>query len=206
MCLLECLSGVEDPRRLQGQRYSSTSLLLIVIMAILRGKYGYREIGRFCKLNKAALIAKFGFKNSRVPSHVSLRTFIRTTDFASIQKAFHQWTQSYVPIEEGEWIGVDGKSIRSTVSDYSGEYQNFVSLVSLFSSKREQILHVEKLENKKGNEAKTVEELLETLDLRGAILTLDALHCKKNAGQNRVGRQPLPGEGKGQPAQAQSGH
>lgn len=181
MNLVECLSEIKDPRRLQGQRYSSTAILLIIIMGILRGNYGYREIERFGKLNKDILISKFCFKNHKVPSHVSIRSFIRTADFASIQKAFHKWTQSYVQIEEGEWVSIDGKSIRSTVSDYSSEYQNFVSLVSLFCSKREQVLHVQKLENKKSGENQVVEELFEILELRDVVFTLDALHCKKNS-------------------------
>ena len=205
MSLIDCLARVEDPRRLQGQRYSNISMLLIIIMGILRGKYGYREIGRFCKLNKSILIDKFGFKNKKVPSYVSIRTFILTTDFVSIQNAFHQWTRSYVKIEAGEWIAIDGKSIRSTVNDYSNEYQNFVSLVSLFCSKREQVLHVEKLENKKGNEGQTVEELLEILDLKDVVFTMDALHCKKNATQNRKARQSLRSEGKRQSAQIEIG-
>ena len=101
MNLVKCLSSVEDPRRQQGQRYKSTAILIIIIMAILRGKYGYREIGRFCQLNESALLERFGFKNKRVPSYVSIRSFIMRADFESIQKVFHQWTQSYVPIEEG---------------------------------------------------------------------------------------------------------
>jgi similar to tr len=189
---------VSDARRLQGQRYSSVSLLLIIILAILRGKYAYREIGRFCQLNERVLVAKFGFKNHRVPSHVSIRSFILGADFSSIQAAFHEWTRDYVTIETGEWISIDGKSIRSTTSDYSSEYQNFISLVSLFCCKREQVFHVEKLENKKGNEGKTVEDLLDLLDLKDVIFTMDALHCKKNSTQNSARRQPLPGQGKGE--------
>jgi hypothetical protein len=177
---------------LQRQRYGSVSMLLMIIMGILAGKYAYRKIGRFCLLNQSFLIKHFRFKNNKVPSHVSIRTFIMSADFASIQAAFHKWTQNYVCIEAGEWISIDGKSIRSTVSDYSNEYQNFVSLVSLFCSKREQVLHVQKLENKKGNEAQTVEYLLEFLDLKDVVFTLDALHCKKNAKQNCRKRQPLP--------------
>jgi len=197
MNLVACLSTVADPRRKQGHRYSSVAILLIIIMGILRGQYGYREIGRFCKYNESILIKRFGFKNNKVPSHVSIRAFILSADFASIQRAFHQWTRNYVPIEAGEWISIDGKSIRSTVSDYSNEYQNFVSLISLFCSKREQVLHVEKLESKKGNEGRTVEDLLEVLDLKEAVFTMDALHCKKNAKQNRQKRESLSGQGKG---------
>jgi hypothetical protein len=206
MKLVKCLSEVKDSRRLQGQRYNSVSMLLIIIMSILRNKHGYREIGRFCELNKECLIAKFGFKNKNVPSHVSIRTFILSMDFSSIQTAFHKWAQDYVSIEAGEWIAIDGKSIRSTVNDPLNEYQNFVSLVSLFCSKREQVLHVEKLENKKGNEGQTVEDLLEILDLKDVIFTLDALHCKKNAKQNREREQSLPGKGKRQSTQIEIGN
>jgi hypothetical protein len=198
MSLIDCLSDVKDFRRLQGQRYHSVALLLIIIMGILRNKHGYRELGRFCALNRDYLVDTFGFKNKRVPSYVSIRTFVLSTDFVSIQTAFHKWAKSYVPIEPGEWIAIDGKSIRSTVSNYSDEYQDFVSLVSLFSSKREQVLHVEKLENKKGNESQTVQDLLDILDLKDVVFTLDALHCKKNAKQNRVRRKPLLSKGKRQ--------
>jgi hypothetical protein len=206
MNLIESLSEVQDFRRLQGQRYNSVAMLLIIIMCGLRNKYAYREIGRFCELNKDYLIAKFGFRNKKVPSYVSIRTFIMLTDFVSIQTAFHKWSQSYVPIKAGEWIAIDGKSIRSTVNNYSDSYQNFVSLVSLFCRKREQVLHVEKLENKKGYEGQIVEDLLEILDLKDVVFTLDALHCKKNAKQNCGGRKPLRSKGKRQSTQVEISH
>lgn len=202
MNLLDCLSEIKDFRRSQGQRYGKIAMLLIIIMSMLRNKYGYREIGRFCKCNEEALLETFGFTNGKVPSYVSIRTFILETDFVSIQAAFHKWARNYVPIEQGEWIQIDGKSIRSTLSDYATQYQNFVSLVSLFVSRREQILHVEKLENKKGNEAQLVENLLEVLDLKDVVFTLDALHCKKNSKQNRCQPKPLRSKGKRQSTQS----
>ena len=203
MSLISCLSEISDARRLQGQRYSSVAMLLLIIMGILRGKYGYRELGRFCELNKDFFISTFGFKNNKVPSYVSIRTFIKSSDFASIQSAFHKWTQDYVCIEAGEWIAIDGKSIRSTVSDSSSEFQNFVCLVSLFCSKREQVLQVQKFENKTGNEAQAVEDLLEILDLKDVVFTLDALHCKKNSTQNRRKGQSLHRQSKRQSTQTQ---
>ena len=205
MTLLECLYAVRDGRRLQGQRYSCISMLLIIIMSMLRNKHMYREIGRFCEQHASCLIDLFGFKTNQVPSHVTIRSFIQSTDFSSIQSAFHKWTQNYVSIEWGEWLAVDGKSIRSTASDYSTDYQNFVSLVTLFSIKRQQVFLTQKFENKHGSETQTVEDLLDMLDLKGVILTMDALHCKKNATQNRVKRQSLPGASQRQSTQTQDG-
>lgn len=195
MSLIDSLSLVKDSRRKQGERYSCISMLLMIIMGIMRGCYGYREIGRFCKLNERELLKVFRFKNHHVPSHVSFRSFIMRLDFDSLQQAFYTWARTYVPIEEGEWFSIDGKSIRSTVSDPVNEYQNFVSLVSLFNARREQVLCVKQLENKKSNEGKAVEELLDMLDLKGVVFTMDALHCKKNAGRDRKARKSLSGKG-----------
>ena len=53
MTLLECLSEIQDSLRLQGQRYSCLSLLLIIIMSMLRNKHMYREIGCFSKQHES---------------------------------------------------------------------------------------------------------------------------------------------------------
>ncbi|MDR3269472.1 MAG: transposase family protein, partial [Tannerella sp.] len=107
--LLTCLSAGKDPRRQQGQRYSINAMLTIIIMCALRNRSGYHETGRFCEHNREKLIKMFGFGNGRVPSCVTFHSFIKATNFASLQSAFHQWTKEYVRIEEGEWPGIDGK-------------------------------------------------------------------------------------------------
>lgn len=160
---------------------------------MLCNKFCYREIERFGKRNAQFLVKYSGFVNGRTPSHVSIRSFVMSIDFESVHRAFHKWASSYVPIELGEWVSVDGKCIRSTVSDYGNQYQNFASLVSFFSHKREQVLGVGLLENKKGHEPQTVEALLEMLDLKDVIFTLDALYCKKNSSKNRKQTMPLRG-------------
>lgn len=82
-------------------------------------------------------------------------------DFEAVQNAFHQWTKNVVSIEK--------KSVnkhRWKKYSFCGEpLQNFVSLVSLFVSKKEQILAVGKLENKLKNQL--ANELVDFLDLRG---------------------------------------
>lgn len=181
MTLIDHLENIKDFRRKEGKRYSKISMLLMIIMAMLRNKYSYREISRFCKQHQQTLVKIFGFKNGRAPSHVSFRKFIINTDFYEIQKAFYAWAKERVTLEKDEWVHIDGKSIRSTVSDYSKSYQNFVSLVSLFVSRCEKIYYVDKLENKKTSEISIVEGLIDALDLKDVIFTFDALHCKKNS-------------------------
>jgi hypothetical protein len=101
-----------------------------------------------------------------------------------LQASFHQWAKQYVPIEENEWVCIDGKAIKSTVSDSHNRYQNFVCLVSLFSQKKEQIIFAEKFNSKEKSEITVVESLVEFLDLKDIVFTMDALHCKKNTANN----------------------
>ena len=82
-------------------------------------------------------------------------------------------------IEKGDWFSIDGKCIRSTVSDYSSSYQDFVSLASIFAQKQGQVIRIAKFSSKKSSEIPTVAELVRILDLEGAVLSMDALHCQK---------------------------
>ena len=49
MTLIEMLSKAEDKRPRFGLRHELTDVMLMCIMAIMSGYYGYREIGRFLK-------------------------------------------------------------------------------------------------------------------------------------------------------------
>ena len=184
LSLIEYLSKIEDFRRKQGQRFPLPIMLLIIIMGIMSGRYGYRELGTFAKANQKELGKRLRIKKDKVPSYVTIREVIMNVDIEALNQAFYQWAIGYVNISRKEWISVDGKSIKSTVDEYDNAYQNFVCLVSLFSQKRGQVIKAETFENKKISEITVVQKLLETLDLKNVVLTLDALHCKKNSTTN----------------------
>lgn len=179
MNLIEGLNQVKDFRRKQGQRFSLTSVLLIIIMGIMSGRYGYREIYSFAKANQKELIKRMKIRHKKIPSHVTIREIIMNIDFDLLNQAFYQWASAYVAIDKDEWISIDGKSIRSTIENYKQSYQNFVSLVSVFTQKRGQIIKTSAFENKKVSEISVVEQLIETLDIKDVTMTLDALHCQK---------------------------
>jgi hypothetical protein len=200
MNLIESLSQIKDFRRKQGQRFELPQVLLIIIMGIMSGRFAYREIGSFAKANHSDLVKKLKLKNSMIPSHVTIREVIMNIDFDLLNNAFSQWALGYVSIEKDDWLSIDGKSIKSTVDNYSNSYQNFVSMVSVFSHKRGQVIKTTTFENKKVGEASVVQELLEMLDIHDVVFTLDALHCKKNSTNNHKPRKQLSGKTKGQSA------
>jgi hypothetical protein len=194
MNLIEQLSQIKDFRRKQGQRFLLSQVLLIIIMAIMSGRYGYREIASFAKANKKELVDNLKLKKSKIPSHVTIREVIMNIDFVLLNQAFSQWAIDYVTIEKDDWLSIDGKAIKSTVENYDSSYQNFVSMVSVFSQKRGQVIKTGTFENKKVSEISIVKELLEALDLKDVVFTLDALHCKKNSRSYHKAAEQLSGK------------
>ena len=177
--LYENLSEIRDFRRKEGKRYPLEVVLMITIMAIICGYNKYREFAKFAKANEKFFVKYFKLKIGRVPSHVTFRTILKGVDFDEVLNCFHNWSNQYVKIEKNEWFAIDGKALCSTVTESNSKYQNFVSLVSIFSHKKGQVLKVAKLETKKSSEIPTVRKLIEYLDLKEVNFTIDALHCQK---------------------------
>jgi hypothetical protein len=117
-------------------------------------------------------------KKERVPSHHTIARALENIDFDQFIKIFYEWAKTYVDIEEKEWISIDGKAIAGTVRNPHNKLQEYINLVSVFASKRRQVLSAGKVENK-SNEIPLVQQLMKELDLEGVIFTLDALHCQR---------------------------
>lgn len=175
--LVACLREVTDFRRRQGRRYPLAETLCMVIMSIMSGYCAYREIGRFVRNNQRELVACLGLSREQVPSHVTIRQVLMGVDFEEPARAFRRWAGGQG--RAGRWLSVDGKSLRSTVSEHGNAQQSFVVLVSAFCQQTGLVEEVERFDNGRESEIGRVRELLGRLDERGLLLTLDALHCQK---------------------------
>ena len=79
-------------------------------------------------------------------------------------------------------MAIDGKGIKSTLTGSSSSYQNFVSMVSVYSHHHGWVVRHQVMENKHSSEVEVVQKLVKELSGNKIVITLDALHCrKKNA-------------------------
>jgi len=177
--IVELLYELKDHRRKQGQRHPLQVVLLIVIMAIMSGAKGERAISRFAKNNQVEIIKKLKISRQEVPSRKTISGIMQKINFEKLGKVFSKWAIQLVPVKKSEWISIDGKAIRGTVTNCSTAQQNFISLITVFASKRKQALAVGRIGTKKESEILKVPKLIEMLDLTGVTFTLDALHCQK---------------------------
>ena len=83
-------------------------------------------------------------------------------------------------------MAIDGKSIKSTRVGGNDSYQNFVSIVSVYSHQQGWVVRHQALENKYQSEIEVVEALVKELWNMKVIITMDALHCQKKTIQSII--------------------
>lgn len=114
----------------------------------------------FTKNHRATLIKLFNLPlDIPFPSDSSFRNIIHSLDFEVSAVLFNIWSQQNLPIAPGELMAIDGKSIKSTSVGGQSSYQNFVSLVSVYSHARGWVFRHKVMENQLMSEIEIVEEL-----------------------------------------------
>lgn len=106
---------------------------------------------------------KLGLTVTRLPSDTTFRRILHRLDFRELAQQFEQWAISAFDTESHEWVAIDGKSIKGTVSEAQTAYQNFVSVVSVYSDRLGVVLATEQFESKQMSELTVVQTMLETL-------------------------------------------
>ncbi|AFZ43378.1 transposase IS4 family protein [Halothece sp. PCC 7418] len=178
--LISFLKQVKDWRDSSGKRYPLWWILLIVILGLMVGCLSYRDLSAFAKNHHDYLLRLAKNTHLKVPSYSTIRRIMMGIENDNLIPIFNQWATQLSSKEEiPDWIAIDGKSIKSTLTDTYGNKQNFASIVSWFSQENGLVLALEKLENKKTSEIHCVREMVDNTPLFNKILTLDAVHCQK---------------------------
>ena len=182
--LIKSLQEIRDFRASQGRRYPLWLILLLVIMGTISGCRSYYALEEFGARHYGAVSEQLGLKVTRLPSDTTFRRILQKLDFKVLAQQFEQWVKSTFTLEAGEWVAIDGKSITGTVTEPGTAYQNFVSLVSVYSHQQGVVIAAQQFESKNSSELKVVQTVIESLQLEGVVFTMDALHCQKNYGVN----------------------
>ncbi|MBV8869344.1 MAG: ISAs1 family transposase [Acetobacteraceae bacterium] len=179
--LLDILAQVPDPRRAEGKLYTLPHVLLFSILAIVAGCNSYRGIVTFIDVHRRRLNAAFSLTWKRAPAHTAIRYILQGLDPATVEAAFrrHAALLQAAGATPGQGsIALDGKTLRGSFDKFHDRAA--AQVLSAFATDTALVLaHVDIPE--KSNEIPAAQALLADLGLaRGALVTLDALHCQKN--------------------------
>jgi len=172
---------LEDPRSTVNRRYPLVSVVVIALLAVLAGAGGPTAIARWAALKDEFLLQVLDLPNG-VPRKDVFRRVLMTLKPAAFQACFARWLQALRREAVAETgveqpiLAVDGKSARRSHDRCQG--LGALHSVSVWASEYGlslgQVACAEK-----SNEITAIPELLRLVDIRGAIITTDAMGAQK---------------------------
>jgi hypothetical protein len=178
MVLLDILEQVEDDRSYHGREYKLHYILLFTILALLDGAITYIDIHRFIKKHFTELKDIFKLKWRQVPGSDAIRKILVRTDPEEVEKAFREYS-TYISKEDNSrrHICFDGKSLNGSFSKCKDK--RAMRVFNVFSKHSEIVLAHIPLKEDKDHEIPALQKFIQELDLKGVVVTADALHCQK---------------------------
>jgi predicted transposase YbfD/YdcC len=169
---LDYFKDLEDPRSTRNRLYSMSEILLATLSGAICGAEGWEDVEIFGKAKIEFLKQYLPYKNG-IPSDDTFRRFFRAINPEMFQELFRNWVKSLNKSSDGNIIAIDGKASRHSY-DASG---NMLHMISAFATEARLVLGQEKVADK-SNEITAIPKLLDYLDIRGAIVTIDAMGCQ----------------------------
>ncbi len=173
--LVECFGDLPDPRVERTRAYPLMDILIMGICATICGGEGWEDMAEFAKAKRDWLTQHLQLPG-RTPCADTFRRVFSRVDPAALQECFRRWTLALHALTEGEVIALDGKTLRHSFDTACA--MAAVHMVSAWASKARLVLGQVKVAEK-SNEIPAVPALLALLDIRGCIVTADALNCQR---------------------------
>ena len=171
--LRECFQDFPDPRREHLRLHSLWDVIGLTICAILCGCDNVVEIHEY-GVKKFEFLTTFLDLENGVPSHDTIGRVYALLDPEKFCACFAAWTQSLADAVAERFIAIDGKTLRRTHE----KGKKPLHLVSAFATENRLVLG-QRAVDCKSNEIAAIPELLMMLDVKKAIITIDAMGCQK---------------------------
>jgi predicted transposase YbfD/YdcC len=170
MVVEEFLAFVDDPRIERTRKHPLETILVISLLAVICGADGFVAIERFA-IAKEQWLSGFLDMSGGVPSHDTIGRVFAALNPASLAEAFRRWTLSLATTTSEKLIAIDGKTLRRSFKR-AGD-NAFVHMVSAWSQANRVVLGQVKTEEK-SNEITAIPVLLDLIEIKGALVTIDA--------------------------------
>lgn len=170
--LLEHFGRIEDPREPAKVMYPLREVLFLVVAATIADCEDYDEIALWGGQH-LSFLRSFSEFHFGTPCADWLRVVMNRIDPELFQACFAGWALALRP-DAPKLIALDGKTSRRSHNRSRG--RKALHLVSAWATTERLVLAQEAVDEKE-NECAVIPDILDRLDLAGALVTVDAIAC-----------------------------
>jgi predicted transposase YbfD/YdcC len=181
--VLDHFSALSDPREGWRVLYPLPEILLLVLCATLSGMEDFVEICLWGE-ERVDFLRRFLPYERGIPAHDTLNDVINGLDAELFKTCFSTWVET-LREHDPDIIAIDGKTSRRTHARRKG--REALHLVSAWATRQRLVLGQEAIDSK-SNEITAIPLLLERLELRGALVTIDAMGTQIDIAEKIVER------------------
>lgn len=168
------LETITDPRVERTRRHKFIDVLVIALIGVMTGHRGWDEIHLYAVHHEASLGQLLELPHG-IPSADTLRRVMSKLDPNELERSLSAWAQMLCRSVAGKQVAIDGKTIRNS---FEASGQGAIHMLHAWVCENE-LLIGQYAVDVKDNEITGIPELLKMLDLRKAVVTIDAIGCQK---------------------------
>ena len=186
--LVEALEEVPDPRRqCKNLRHPLVDVLVVGFCGVLCGCDDFVELETFGR-KKEDFFRRFLQLPEGIPSHDTFRRVFQAVCPEALQRCLIQWLRGMrqAAPAAGEVVAIDGKALRRTFD--RGRGLGALHLVSAWATANGLTLGQVAV-GAESNEVTAIPRLIELLDLKGCVVTIDAAGCQKDIAAQIVAKE-----------------
>ena len=180
--IVEHFSSLTDPRIRLKTKHKLIDIIVITVCATICGADDWTEIETYGKLKQEWLEEFLELPNG-IPSHDTFGRVFSLISSDEFQRCFLSWVHAVFTVTDGQVVAIDGKTLRHSYDRSNNK--SAIHMVSAWASKNGITLGQVKTDEK-SNEITAIPELLSLLEIKGCIVTIDAMGCQKKIAEDIV--------------------
>jgi len=174
--LLEEFRKLPDYRKNRVRYTNPSEILFLSLLAVLSGANSFEDMALWMKERKRE-IAKLLGRAFKAPAYTTIRNAYNGMDIEAIERLQREWVEGIsTDSRELTIVATDGKTMRGSKNKEMNEKARHI--VSLFLTDSKLTLTQNQVDQK-SNEIPALIELLDNLNLKNCVITMDAMHTQK---------------------------
>lgn len=170
----EYFAELDDDRDPRKTKHALLNVLLMAVLGVLCGAENWVDLALFAR-SKADWLATFLVLPHGVPGKDTFRRAFEALAPSAFERCFRRWIAALVGPLAGCQVPLDGKTLRGAL-DHKGALP--LHLVHAYVVEH-QALFAQAAGAGKGQELDGLYDLVRCLDVRGALISIDALGCQR---------------------------